>query len=163
MTLAVDFDRKRAAERKTLADIQRHPRADAKGSQVLQGLSIAIYHSFHFKARTRCSLLQRVWPLLNVTVEICGRDRISVRVVGRVPENLVDALFEGSAHYVLEHLGMLVHLVPLESEDPVQEQLDKPMAPRHPDGDRFAVCRQLHLLAWISNNQIALLETLKHR
>ena len=86
-----------------------------------------------------------------------------MRVVGWVPENLVDALFEWPPHHVLEHLGMFVHLVPLESEDLVQEQFDEPMASRYPDRDRFAVCRQLHLAARTSNNQITFLETFEHR
>ena len=58
-------------------------------------------------------------------------DRVAVRVPARVAQLGGDALDEQVRDGVLEHLGLVVHLVPAVAEHLDEERLDEPVPPDH--------------------------------
>ena len=60
-----------------------------------------------------------------------GRDRVAVRVALREPQLGVDAGHQPIRHRVLEHLGLVVHLVPAVAELVDQEGLQQPVPAHH--------------------------------
>ncbi len=62
---------------------------------------------------------------------VARRDRIAVRVARRMPELLVDVVEQPVAHRVLEHLGLVVHLVPPVAVLRDEPGLDQPVPAHH--------------------------------
>ena len=60
-----------------------------------------------------------------------GGDRVAVRIAGGIAELGVDAVEHPVGHRVLEHLGLVVHLVPAVAELVDQERLHQPVAAHH--------------------------------
>ena len=79
--------------------------------------------------RARARPAARVGAL--VDLEVRGRDRVAVRVVGRVAELRRDQLRELRGDGVLEHLGLLVDAVPRHAERLGQVELEQAVVADH--------------------------------
>ncbi len=72
------------------------------------------------------------------------RDRVAVRVESRAAEPGVDALQQPVADRVLEHLGLVVHLVPGVAELAHEPGLDEAVPAQHGQGALLAVLGEPH-------------------
>ncbi len=77
-------------------------------------------------------------------VAVGGGNRVAVRIAGGMPELGVDAGQHPVGHGVLEHLGLVVHLVPAVAELADQEGLHQPVAAHHRQRGRPAGVGQRH-------------------
>src|SRR5437667_377918 len=89
----------------------------------------------------RCRPKAGSWPgpgawqqgaLRNVAVAV--GNRMAVRVLVRMPDEPIDRVEHARADVMLEHLGVCVHLGPVEPEHPHQERLEDAVAPNHFEG-----------------------------
>ena len=90
------------------------------------------------------------------------RDRVAVRVVGRVAERGVDALLEPLGQHVLQQLGLGVHLVPRHAEHLVEERLQQPVAPHDAQRGPLARLGEPQLATARAVDELALLQPLDH-
>ncbi len=73
--------------------------------------------------------------LLSRPLQIRGRNRISVRIVCRIAERLVDALLELFRESVLEPVGLVVDVVDVQPERLREVQLEQPVVTDHLERD----------------------------
>lgn len=89
--------------------------------------------------------------------------RISMRIVGRPSEHLIDPLDQPLRDNVLELLGLFVDFVPLHPDDANEKGLDKPVPPQHQSREPFPGRRQTHTAVGLVLREAGFSQRLDHR
>jgi hypothetical protein len=82
-------------------------------------------------------------PAPGLDAELSVRDRVAVRVMGRIPELRIDPCFELLRQRVLEELGFRVHVGQREAETIDEIPLEESVVAKHLEGTPFARLGQL--------------------
>jgi hypothetical protein len=100
--------------------------------------------------------------LCSVERELARRNRITVRVVTRIPEKLVDLRLDPVGEMVLEEFGFGVHLVPAEPERLGQVELEEAMVTDDLECDTLAGRRERGAAVGLVLDEIEAEELLEH-
>ena len=120
----------RSAERLAIDDLKALSGSDPALGQIPEHLRVGVRDPHERPACAAVHLLQRLRVPLD-DLQVPGRDRITVRVVGGVAELRGDQLLELLGEHVLEHLGLGVNAIPRHPEALHQVQLEQPVVPNH--------------------------------
>ena len=130
VALACDLDRERAVERSVADHDDALVRHESELREIPQELGIAVRHAPDHALLAAREIAQRAIVLVH-ELELGRRDRVAVRVAGRMAERSVDARLERLREVVLEALGLGVHLVPGQPEGLHQVELEQAVVADH--------------------------------
>ena len=82
-------------------------------------------------------------PVSSVTEFADPRDRVPVRRLRRMAEDVEDPAFHGVAHHVLPPACLVVDELPVQAEDAGEQAFREPVLAHHPDRRGPALRRQL--------------------
>src|SRR4029453_2089468 len=131
-------------------------------AEVAQRLAIPIPDSLHTERLTGRCLGQWSGPAFHMCT-VRGRDRITMRIVGRMAQERVNALEQTVADCVFQYLSLRVHVLPGDVERPYQEFLDQPMPSNDGQGVPHPVLGQRYAMCPLAGYQIVQGEALQHR
>ncbi len=123
--------------------------------------AVAVANLAHDRARAGGQPGERVEPAARQAPAAVG-DRMTVRVLGRVLHVAVDRVEHALAHVMLEHLGVLVHLGPVEPEHLHEERLEDPVTAHHAQRFAFAFGRELRRAAVAERNEVLARQPREH-
>ena len=120
----------RLREGRTLLNVQAHAGHKTVALQVAQQARVVIVDAFEHDCFAGFALAQR-HGLRKTNMPRRIRDRVAVRVAGRVPQQGVDAVHHEVGYRVLQNLRLVVHTVPGVAEGLHEERLNEAVAADH--------------------------------
>ncbi|OIR41511.1 hypothetical protein BJP08_07065 [Corynebacterium sp. NML140438] len=139
--LAVDNHFDSVRKRGCLLGAQTRAHRDTGGVEELQQARITVGNTLDHDVGAWCNRAQRLSVELRHGA-VGGGNGVAVWVAGRIVEVGVEALQHEFRNGVLEHLGVIMDLVPRVTERFHEECFDEPVTANHRDGVRAAFLRE---------------------
>ena len=123
----------RLREGRTLLNVQAHAGHKTVAVQVAQQARVLVIDAFEHDCFAGFALAQR-HGLRKTNMPRRVRNRVAVRIAGRVPQQGVDAVHHEVGYRVFENLRLVVHAVPGVAERLNEEGFDEAVAANHGQG-----------------------------
>ena len=110
--------------------MQAHAGHKTVAPQVTQQVRVVIVNAFEYDCFAGFALAQR-HGLRKTNMPRRVRNRVAVRVAGRVPQQGIDAVHHEVGYCVLQNFRLVVHTVPCVAEALHEERLNEAVAANH--------------------------------